>query len=149
MCSEKVNRVEYLKPKGDPAELAEKAYHEGFFVEAIQILHAYLENQARSLLMLVGCVHFDAQQEDTWEIADTFNFYVCIQALYLLNQISKQECQDFLKLNSLRNRVVHGLYKEPYEKVDLGVPKAQCDEVFTRTLEQVDFFLRKNEDIVC
>ena len=141
--------VDYIKPKGDPVELAEKAYRDGYYVEAIQILHAYLENQARSLFMLVGCVHFNAKQLETWDVADSFTFHDCIKALFVLNQITPHEFEEFAKFNSLRNKVIHQLYKEPYEKVHPGIPKVQYDEVFNRTLEQADFFLRKNEEIVC
>jgi len=89
--------TQYIKYRDDPKTLAEQAYSQGFYVEAIQLLHAYLENQAQSLFMLVGCVHFKAEQEDTWDIADSFPFHQCVKALFILNQIFDIE-QKVLKL---------------------------------------------------
>ena len=139
---------EYVKHVGDPAELAEQAYRKGFYVEAIQILHGFLENQARSLFMLVGSVHFNAAQQQTWDVADTFTLHQCLKALFVLNQITKEEFEEFSKFNSLRNKMVHELFREPYEKEHLGVLRADYDEVFNRTLEQIYFFTRKTEEII-
>lgn len=140
--------MEYIKLRHDPEELANKAYSEGFYVEAIQILHCFLENQARSLVMLIGNVHFNAAQADTWDIADTFSFQQCLKILFVLNQISKEQFLEFNKFNQLRNHVVHQLYKEPYEKMYLGIPKSKFDEIFHKTMEQIYIFTRKNEDLV-
>jgi hypothetical protein len=140
--------TQYITYRDDPRKLAEQAYQQGFYVEAIQILHAYLENQAQSLLMLVGCVHFNAEQEDTWGIADSFSFLQCVKALFVLNQITKDQFSEFSEFNSLRNKVVHQIFKEPYEHAHEGVPKDDYDMIFKRTLDQIDFFTRKNEDII-
>lgn len=139
---------QYIKHSGDPAALAEQAYRQGFYVEAIQILHAYLENQARSLFMLVGSVHFNSKQKDTWDIADTISFYDSLKVLFVLNQITRVEFDELCEFNSLRNKIVHQIYKEPYEVVHPGVPKSEYDKVFQRTLYQVDFFTRKTEEII-
>jgi hypothetical protein len=140
--------MEYIKHIGDPSEFAQKAYQEGYFVEAIQVLHAFLENQARSLLMLVGCVHFSAAQGDTWDIADSFSLHDCLKVLFVLNQISKEEFKAFNAFNSLRNKVVHQIYKEPYDQHHEGIPKKDYDKLFNRTLEEIDFFTRKNEEAI-
>ncbi|SIS16506.1 hypothetical protein SAMN05878276_2752 [Aquipseudomonas alcaligenes] len=50
--------------------------------------------------------------------------------------------------NSMRNKIIHQIFKEPYEDIHDGVPRAEYDAVFRRTLEQIEFFTRKNEDIV-
>lgn len=140
--------MQYIKLRGDPAELAEHAYYQGFYIEAIQILHASLEIHARGLFMLVGNVHFNAAQKDTWDIADGFSFHDCLKALFILNQITRDEFNEFNQFNSLRNKVVHQIFKDPYEEVHEGVPKADYDRLFNRTLEQIDFFVRKTEEII-
>jgi hypothetical protein len=142
------NMTQYISYRDDPRKLAERAYRQGFYVEAIQILHAFLENQAQSLFMLVGCVHFKAEQENTWDIADSFSFNHCVKALFVLNQITKDEFSEFSKFNSLRNKIVHQIFKEGYEYAHKGVPKGEYDTIFHRTLDQIDFFTRKNEDII-
>jgi hypothetical protein len=139
---------EYIKHNGDPAELAGEAYRLGFYVEAIQILHAFLENQARSLFMLVGCVHFESKQKEIWEIADSFSLHNCLKALLIINQITKSEFEELNEFNSMRNKVVHQIFKEPYEKAYLGVLKSDFDNIFNSTLEQIRFFTCKIEEII-
>jgi len=129
--------VEFIRLEGFPEEAAQSAYDAGHFVEAIQILHGWMENQAQSLLMLVGAVHFDAKQSDTWDLTDTIGFSTCAKVLFILNQITKPEYDDLTELNQMRNKITHNLCKEPYKFVYEGVPKSDYDKVFKRTLEQI------------
>ena len=82
------------------------------------------------------------------DIADSFSFHQCLKALFVLNQITKDEFSEFSKFNSLRNKVVHQIFKEPYDQVHEGVPKEDYDTLFNRTIDQIEFFTRKNEDII-
>ena len=122
--------MKYIKWKGLPDEAAKKAYEDGYYIEAIQNLHGYLENQARSLLMLVGCVHFESKQSEVWDLSDTISLNDTLKVLRVLNQITDEEFSRFKRFNSLRNKVVHQYYKEPYENENLVVPKREFNEVF-------------------
>ena len=76
--------MEYIKfdhKKGMPDEQAESAYKAGYYVEAIQILHTWVENQARALLIAMATVTFNAKTSDAWNTADT---YTLSQALKML-----------------------------------------------------------------
>ena len=140
--------MEYIKNSGIPDEEAQRAYDDGYYIEAIQNLHGYIENQARSLLMLVGCVHFSAKQKETWDLSDTISLNDTLKVLRILNQITEEEFSKVKAFNALRNKIIHQYYKEPYEKVHLGVPKKEYDEVFHETLRQAHFFTSKCEAIV-
>lgn len=140
--------VRYIKCNEPPHEMAQKSYEGGYYIEAIQVLHTWLENQARSYLMLVGCVHFKAEQKDTWDLSDTLSLNDTLKVLRVLNQITGSEYSDFKRFNSLRNKIVHQYFKEPYEKEYLGVPMREYDEVFQGTLSQAYFFTQKCEQIV-
>lgn len=140
--------MNYLKPKGLPDVLAKQAYEDGYYIEAIQILHSFLENQARSFLMLIGCVRFNAEQKATWDISDSIKFHDVLKVLFILNQITEEEYKLFNHLNSLRNKVVHQFYKEPYKTLYLGVPKKEFDEVFSEIQKQTYFFTEKTEALV-
>lgn len=140
--------MEYIKPKALPDVLAKQAYKEGHYVEAIQHLHGFLENQARSLLMLIGCAYFNAKQKETWNLSDTISLNNALKVLRILNQMTQEEYAHFKNLNSLRNKIVHQLYTEPYDSEYLGVPKNEFDKVFNETLEQIYFFTQKCEQIV-
>ncbi len=73
-----------------PDELAKKAHDDGYYIEAIQVIHGWLENQARSFLMLVGCVHFKSEQSETWDLSDTISLNDTLKVLRILNQISTE-----------------------------------------------------------
>jgi hypothetical protein len=140
--------MEYIKSYGMPDEQAQKAYEDGYYIEAIQTLHGFIENQARSFLMLVGCIHFKSKQEETWDLSDTISLNDALKVLRVLNQISEEEFVQLKKFNALRNKIIHQIYKEPYEKEYLGVPKKEYDEIFLESKRQVYFFTRKCEEIV-
>ena len=140
--------VEFIRRRGVADEAAQCAYSAGYFVEAIQILHSWMENQAQSLLVLVGAVHFDAKQSDTWDLTDTVGFSTCAKVLFILNQLTKPEYEELTELNQMRNKIIHNLYKEPYEVRYEGVPKSDYDKVFKRTLEQIYLLTNKCEQII-
>jgi len=140
--------VKFIRLKGDPDEAAQSTYDAGHFIEAIQILHGWMENQAQSSLMLVGAVHFDAKQSDTWDLTDTIRFSTCVKVLFILNQITKSEYDELTELNKMRNKIIHNLYEEPYEVPYKGVPKSAYDKVFKRTLEQIYLLTNKCAQII-
>ena len=86
--------MEYIKKRGWPPDCAQDAYDNAYFIEAIQVLHAWLECKCRELVMLVGAVYFDAELSDTWDIVDGISFKDTVKILFALNQISKQEFED-------------------------------------------------------
>ena len=139
--------MEYIKFNGLPDEIAQNAYDEGHFMEAIQHLHGFIENQASSYLMLFGCIYYDSKQEDIWDLSDELSFVNVLKVLRILNQITEEEYLQFKKFNSLRNKIIHQYYKEPYEKIYLGIPKREYDEVFQETIKQIYFFTEKSESL--
>ena len=143
-----MKRKNYIKQSRHPGDAAKMAYEKGYFVEAIQILHAWFENQARELVMLVGAVQFKADLDDTWDLTDSFSFHDCIKILFIMNQISRTEYEAFSELNRLRNRMIHDIYKEPCDKEYLGIPKKDFDSVFEKSLKQLWFFSEKSTMLV-
>jgi len=141
--------VEYIKfRKGMPDESAQKAYDSGYYIEAIQILHNFLENQSQSLLTLTGCVHFKSDSDEVGDLTDTIKFINVVKILYILSQITKDEYEWLIKVNSMRNKVIHNIFKEPYNKIYMGIPKNEYDEIFKQTMEQAYLITRKTEEII-
>jgi hypothetical protein len=143
-----MTRADLKQTKKMPDELAMEAYQNGYYIEAIQILHAWLENQAQSYVCLIGAVHFEANMKETWDIADSFKFHQSLKFLFVMNHITKQEFDSFKELNSLRNKIMHDLYKEPYSKKNKSVSKDLYDKIFKKTMEQAYYFTRKAEEII-
>ncbi len=140
--------MKYIKINAMPDKLAKEAYSKGFYIEAIQILHSYIENQCRSYLMLIGCCHFSANTADTWDLTDTIKFSECIKVLFILNKISRDDYIFHKSLNTLRNNIIHNICKEPYDKVYKGIPKKEYDDIFNKTLDNLYFFTEKCDEIV-
>lgn len=115
--------MEYIKPEKLPNELAIEAYESGHYIESIQLLHGWLENQAQEFLMLVGSVHFDSKLDDTWSVTDSLSFNNCIKALFILNQIDKDQYNEFREFNSMRNKIIHQIFRTPKEEIWKGIPK--------------------------
>lgn len=134
--------------KGSPEEAAKLAYQKGFYLEAIQIVHAWLENQAQELLMLIGIVHFEANEEDTWDLVNTFSFYDTIKILYALNHLTKNEFDSFAEFNSMRNKVIHKIYRQRHDETFEGPNKTDYDKIFNESLKQVWFFSNKSAEII-
>lgn len=140
--------MEYIRPKKYPDELAIEAYESGHYIEAIQLIHGWLENQAQQLILLVGSIHFDSKSKDIWDTTDSFSFNICIKILFVLNQITQDQFSEFREFNSMRNKIIHQIFTPPREEIWKGIPKDQFDKVFNRSIEQVDFFTRKCEELV-
>ena len=140
--------MEYIRIRDWPPDHAQEAYQKGYFVEAIQVLHGYIENQARGLLMLVGSVHFSANLSDTWDSVDEMPYKDVVKALLAVGQLTKQESADLLQINSVRNKMIHQIFKEPYEKIHHGFPKPEYDRVFQQAMRWAEKMSDKNEAII-
>jgi len=138
----------YIRIKEWPPDYAYKAYQKGYYVEAIQVLHGYIENQARSLLMLVGSVHFSTDLADTWDTVDEMSYKDVVKALFAIGQLNKREVTDLLQINSARNKMIHRLFKEPYEKIYEGFPIQEYDRIFRKATRWAIRMLQKNEKII-
>ena len=140
--------MEYIKINGWPPDVAREAYAKGNYIESIQILHAWAEHQARELFHLIGATHFKSSIKDTWDIVNTFSLHDSLKILFVLNQLSKEEYGKFMKLNKLRNNIIHSLYKEPYDGERKKVSKKDFDKIFNDSLEQIELIGFKSDELV-
>jgi len=140
--------MEYIEVKGLPDKAALEAYEKGFFIEAIQIVHAFIENQAQQLVMMLGQIHFDAKIEETWDLTDSFSFIQCLKILLIMNQISKSEYSEFIELDRIRDKIVNQVYFNNYNGDSEKISKEQFDRVFKKAINQLYFFTRKSEELL-
>ena len=80
---------EFIKIRGLPIDHAREAFQNGYYVEAFQVLHGYIEAMARGLLMLVGSVHFSTVPAETWDTVDEMPYKDIVKALFAVGQITK------------------------------------------------------------
>lgn len=140
--------MEFIKNREWPPERAQKAYNDGYFAEAIQTLHGWLEIKCREMFMLVGGIYFNTDLSDTWDITDEISLNNIIKNLLVLGQITKEEYQDLQQLNTMRNKIIHQMFKEPYEKEFKGIPKKEYDAVFKISLQYSDLLQEKIDNLV-
>jgi len=138
----------FIRIKGSPTEYARRAYDTGFFVEALQVLHGWIECQARGLLMLIGSVRFNTVLAETWDSVDEISYKDIIKVLLAIGQITKEESIELIQINSTRNKIIHQIFKDPYEKTHDGFPKKEYDRVFQIALFWADKMIQKNEELV-
>lgn len=141
-------KKDYIKIRINVTEHAQNAYANEYYIEAIQVLHGWIENKLQEILILVGCVDNDAIADKTWDVANQINLNMSAKALYVIGKITDDEYQKIIKFNTLRNNIIHKIYYEPYEKPYLGVPRKQYDEVFQIGISLAEELQDKTIDIV-
>jgi hypothetical protein len=129
-----------------PGDHAKRAYDNQNYVEAIQVLHGFIETKLQELLILTGSVDFNQDSAETWDIANQISYINCSKVLFILGQLSQSEYQNVLQFNSLRNQVVHRLFHEPFNEGVKGIPRADYDRVFKLGIEMSGLLQRKSEE---
>lgn len=104
----------------------------GYYLEAIQTLHGWLECKLRELFLMQR-VKNNAPWESwakAWDVSNEFTLNNAIKALFLVSAISEEEYSGILKFNRLRNNLVHKLFHNPYDEKWKGVKKEEFDHLF-------------------
>lgn len=130
--------MEYIKWKDYPTEHANRAYEEGFYLEAIQVLHGFLEAKMRDYLMVSRHGNLKRGYKEIWDITQEMGFNQLARTLFITGKLNQTEYNKLQRFNSTRNRVVHKFFWEPYEKDYKGVPKKEFDEIFQAGINLVE-----------
>ena len=139
-------KPEYIKIKKWVTIHAKDSYDKGFYIEALQVLHGWIENKLQELIILTGAIDFKQEMKDIWDISNEFSLYQSSKILYILNQISLLEYSEIKEFNSLRNKVIHKIYYDPYDGVYEGVSKENYDKVFNLGIILADSLQQKAEE---
>jgi hypothetical protein len=130
--------IEYIKWKEYPVDHASRAYREGFFLEAVQVLHGFIEVKMQELLMVSRHGNIKRSLQEVWGIAQEMGFNVLAKALFVSGKLTKKDYENLQRFNSLRNRLVHKFFLEPDEKDYKGVPKKEYDLIFQAGMKLVE-----------
>jgi hypothetical protein len=98
--------------------------------------------------MLVGSIRFSTDMADTHDSVDEMAYKDVVKALLAIGQLNKQDTEDLLWINSVRNKMIHSILKNPYDRPCNGFPKQEYDRVFQEAMQWIDKMLKKNEDFV-
>lgn len=134
---------EYIRIKEWPTEYAQGAYNQKNYIEAIQVLHGFIETKLQELLILVGSK--SNNMEEIWDVANQISLIHCVKVLFIVGEISKKEYQDIIFFNKMRNQIVHGLFHDTYENGVKGVSRKKFDLAFNKGMDLCDNLQRKGE----
>jgi len=137
---------EFIRIEGWVTEHAQMAYQNKFYIEALQVLHGWIENKLQELLILTGGIEFESNISKIWDVANQINLVSSAHTLFILSQITESDYQKIIKFNGVRNHLIHKIYHDPYEKRYEGIPKEQYDEAFKIGIELSDLLQKKTED---
>jgi len=126
--------TEYIRITKWPAEHAQDAYEKGFYIEALQTLHGWMEVKLRELLQL-QCVGKESHKNENesakaWKMTHELSLNQISKALYITGDLPESTLNKILSFNRIRNNLTHKLFYDPYEKDYDGILKEEYDAAF-------------------
>jgi hypothetical protein len=113
--------VKKIQIKTLPWNHAEKAKKAGYYVEAIETLYRFIENKLQEIFILHTSIQNGQPIEKIWDLINELSFSSISRVVYSLGEVSESEYKELVRLNSLRNKIIHKMFYEPYEKVFEGI----------------------------
>ena len=98
--------------------------------------------------MLVGSVHHNRDLSETWDTLEPMPYKEVIRALFAIGQLSSTEYAELMHINAVRNKMIHQIFKEPYEIEHKGFPKLEYDRIVQRAEFWVERIREKTEEII-
>jgi hypothetical protein len=112
-----------------PIDHAELAYRDGYYVEAIQILHANLEISLRIFLLLIRKEN-SADSHEIEDLLDEFNYPRCSKILFILGYINKDMFDRLMEFHKWKNFIIDKLLLPMYKANTTRIIKQQYDAAF-------------------
>lgn len=105
-----------------PPVHAEAALKAGYYVEALQVLHAWLEVKLQEWLLLSRHNNSRIKTSEVWDTAFGFPLLQAAKALYVTGKMPKVTFESVCRFNSMRNKVIHRMFHEDYENGAAPIP---------------------------
>lgn len=126
--------TDFIKIKKWPAEHAQDAYDAGYYIEAIQTLHGWIEIKLREFLLLQR-IESKTETQDlnfgkAWDMTNELSLNQIAKSLFVSGALPEGTLNEILSFNRVRNNITHKLFHDPYENEYLGIPKAEYDKAF-------------------
>lgn len=118
-----------------PPDHAEKAFQDGYYIEALQTLHLWIENKIQEWLLLSKHGNSKVSHKDIWDAAFSIPLTHAIKALFVVGKMPKSVYNDVCKFNSMRNKVIHRLFVEPYDGEMPSVKFEEYQQVFDKGIK--------------
>ena len=133
---------DYIRIPYWPEEHVKKAYSDGYFIEAIQVMHGFIELQLRELIFIQRKApgphdHFDLAVDTMYEIT----LSVAVKILFIQKLLSKQERDKLIQFNKTRNNIVHKIYYDSAHEGYRGYPRKEFDKAYYAGLDLMSLLL--------
>ncbi|HWR81680.1 MAG TPA: hypothetical protein VN285_00095 [Candidatus Deferrimicrobium sp.] len=128
-------KSDYIKLNDWPPDHARKAYENEYYVEAIQVIHNFLEAALQDFFMVSRHGNIRGRLKYKWDAALEMSFINVSRALLVTGKIDKKTFDRLSQFNSLRNKLIHRLFFEYYEKQYRGIPRKEYDRVYRMGLK--------------
>jgi hypothetical protein len=112
-----------------PTDAAKRAYQNGYYIEALQILHSWIENRLQEHLVLCRHKNFKEIPDEVWEVSKELSLLNVSKTLYIIGKINKSIWTNLRRFNSIRNKLIHRLFSENEEGLE-GIPKRDYEDLF-------------------
>jgi hypothetical protein len=124
----------HITLNGYPPDHAVRAREAGYHVEAIQVLHFWIETKLQEWLLLSRHGNLRVPLATVWDTAFTIPLLQAAKALFVAGRLNKGTYEAVCRFNTLRNRVIHGLFHKSYDKVGPKVSAAEYAAAFDHGL---------------
>ena len=130
----KIELSKYAKRfKEFPPDHALAALKKEYYLEAVGVLHGFIESQMRSILHGYSTTVIDNSDEQVWDINEKFDFKNLTNILFILQLITKKEYTELFALNNLRNEIIHKYFYDPFDNKYIGASKKKFLSIFKPT----------------
>jgi hypothetical protein len=128
-----MSRTQYIRIRRWPPDHAEEARKAGYYVEAIQTVHAWVETLLRDILLLSpqsGRLHKRGDFGKAWDVSNELSYTAAANAAFVAGLVERTTLDKLRAFNSVRNALIHKLLYEPYEFAYEGMPRRKYTTAF-------------------
>lgn len=106
---------------------AKEAYKAGYYIEAIQVLHGWIEVKLRELLvsLRVESKGHDKHFGRIWDMTNEISLLSAAKALLIAGVITEAKYSRIQAFNRVRNNLIHKYFYDPYENAYHGIPRRE------------------------
>ena len=143
--------TDYIRIRTWPTDHAKAAYESGHFIEALQVLHGWMESRLQQILLLQRA---KSQSPDdgtfgrAWDVSLELSLNNIAKALFVAGLISEDLVNKLARFNRVRNAVIHKMFLEPHNKEYRGVPRKEYDEAFQSGVELCELLETMEDELV-
>ena len=113
-----------------PPEHAQKAYNKGYYIEAIQVIHSWIEAKLQEMLLLIRHGNLKINYNETWNISNSVPLLQLAKVLFILGKINKKTFDSIKRFNTMRNKIIHELFYDDYNNGLREIDKKDYDSAF-------------------